>query len=538
MPVRNFASRRRGAIAVIVLGLVAVIAAGCSSNPAGSGSSTSKAVKDGGDLKIAVDVDPLCMDPQQVSTNVALGVDGTLADRLTDQNLTTGKIVPWLAKSWDVNSNSTTFTFHLRKGVTFSDGTPFTAEVLKANFDAIKAMGPGSAPLTASYLAGMTTSKVVDDDTYTVGFDHPNAQFLQSTATPAMGIVSLASTRLTASQRCTQGIVGSGPFVFKSYKQNGSTVVTKRKGYDWGSPEWSTRGPAHVDSITFTYIPEADTRVGSLQSGQVDIASQIPSQNIDEFDGNGFHLVTRENPGYVASIFFNLSHADVADQAVRDAFQYGVNRKDILTVLGKTAVAAKGQLSDVTSGYVDMSSTITYDPKKAKQILDDAGYRVGADGMRYKDGKELEINFQNFNTPYDVAQIIQSDMAKIGVKVDVTNITSAQITPMWQSGTFDITYQYSTRNDPDVIRGLFGTAGANYYRMKDPALQSLLDQTTETSGNERLDVTKRVEKYIRDKSYSVPLYAFVTVFAATDKVHGFKFEASSRMQLHDVWIQQ
>ena len=512
--------------------------AACSSPNSDTSTTDSAEPQNGGAITVGIDLDPACVDPQLVSTNVALGITRTITDSLTDQDLDTGKIVPWLAESWDVNADSSQYTFHLRKGATFSDGTPFNAAVVKANFDTMAVLG-AAGPLVSSYVAGMTSAHVIDESTVSITFSKPNAQFLQATATPAMGIVSLATTEKTPTERCASGAVGTGPFTFVSYALNDSTVVKKRDDYAWGSSTWKSQGPAHLKSITFRVIPEASTRVGALQSGQVNVAAQIPSQNIDQLDGkNGTHLVTRPNPGLTATLLFNLANPAVSDKAVREAIGYGVNRDDILAVLGKTANPAQGLLTKVTAGWSDLSKSVVYDPKQAAEILDQAGWVLGADDVRQKDGQRLEIQYKNFNTPAEVGELIQKNLTHIGIKVDLNQITAADITQAWSHGSFDMTYQYSTRNDIDVFRNLFGTAGANNYKMDDPQMQALLDQSASVSDAAgRADLATKIQQYIFDNSYAVPIYAFVTVYAASDSVHDFAFEASSRMQLHDAWIE-
>lgn len=535
----DLARRGRGIVAAAFFGLLAITTTACSSGASGDSTADGGEPVDGGELTIGIDIDPACIDPHLVSTNIAFGITRTITDGLTDQDLETGEIVPWLAESWEVNDDSTEFTFHLRDGVTFSDGTPFDAEAVKANIETMAQLG-ADGPLVSSYVAGLESAEVVDDSTITITFAAPNAQLLQATATPAMGMVSVATTQMSPTERCEAGAVGTGPYVFESYSANDATVVTKREDYDWGSSTWASQGAAHVDTIDFQVIPEASTRVGALQSGQVDVATQIPSQNIDQFDGQGgMHLVTRPNPGLTATLLFNLEHPVMADQAVRQAIALGVNREDILTVLGKTAQPAEGLLTQVTAGWSDLSDEVVYDPEAAEEVLDEAGWEVGSDGIRVKDGQRLTIDYTNFNTPVEVGELIQSNLSELGMEIDLSQVSSAEITQAWADGTFDMTYQYSTRNDIDVFRNLLGTAGANNYNVDDPDLQALLDESARVSDPEgRADMAEEIQQYILEKAYGVPLYSFVTVYAASDTVHDFAFEASSRMQLHDVWIQQ
>lgn len=135
----------------------------------------------GGTLRVALDGDPQCVDPQQAGNNTALNVGRQLVDSLTDQDPVTGEIVPWLAERWDVDADSRRFTFVLRQGVTFSDGAAVDAAAVKANLHAIVALGARSI-LGSTYLAGLKRIDTPDSHTVVVEFEQPNAQFLQATS--------------------------------------------------------------------------------------------------------------------------------------------------------------------------------------------------------------------------------------------------------------------------------------------------------------------------------------------------------------------
>ena len=195
----------------------------CGSGDGGGGGTPGS----GGTLTFAVGSDMGCVDPQQVGSNDTIYSVRQLVDSLTDQDPRTGKIVPWLAQSWTVSDDATTFTFRLRPGVTFSDGTPLTAKTVKANFDAIPGLGP-RATLGNGYLSGYKGTEVLDDLTAKVSFEQPNAQFLQATSTHSLGLVSDATAAKPAQERCTKGIAGSGPFTLRRYVPNQTIELAKR----------------------------------------------------------------------------------------------------------------------------------------------------------------------------------------------------------------------------------------------------------------------------------------------------------------------
>ncbi|MGO4423180.1 ABC transporter substrate-binding protein, partial [Streptomyces sp. MCAF7] len=170
----DFRSSRWAALTALVTTSVLLTACGSSGDSSGSGSGRAKS---GGTLTFAVGSDAGCVDPQQVGSNDTIYSVRQIVDSLTDQDPKTGKIVPWLAKSWDISSDATTFTFHLRSGVTFSDGSKLTAQVVKDNFDAVPKLG-ALGTLPKGYLSGVKSTTVVDPLTVKVTFKEPNAQFL------------------------------------------------------------------------------------------------------------------------------------------------------------------------------------------------------------------------------------------------------------------------------------------------------------------------------------------------------------------------
>lgn len=299
----DFRTSRWAPLAALLTTSVLLTACGSGSTGSGSGSSRPQS---GGTLTFAVGSDAGCVDPQQVGSNESIYSVRQTVDSLTDQNPETGKIVPWLAKSWDINADATEFTFHLRSGVTFSDGSELTAQVVKDNFDAVPKLG-ALGVLAQGYLSSVKSTAAVDPLTVKVTFKEPNAQFLQATSTHSLGIESSASVKKTPQQKCSDGVVGTGPFVLKQYVQNQSITLANRTGYDWGSSLWSKKGEAYLDKLVFKVVPEAGVRAGSLQSGQVDAISSVGKANEAALKGGQVTLLRRADPGVVFGLGINNS---------------------------------------------------------------------------------------------------------------------------------------------------------------------------------------------------------------------------------------
>jgi len=526
--------------ALTALLTTSVLLTACGSGSSGGSAGGSGPAKSGGTLTFAVGSDAGCVDPQQVASNDTIYSVRQVVDSLTDQDPGTGKIVPWLAKSWDISSDATTFTFHLRSGVTFSDGSELTAQVVKDNFDAVPKLG-ALGTLAEGYLSGVKSTTVVDPLTVKVAFQQPNAQFLQATSTHSLGIESSASAKKSPQLKCSQGVVGSGPFVLKQYVQNQSITLARRTGYAWGSSLWHKNGEAYLDKVVFKVVPEAGVRAGSLQSGQVDAISSVGKANEAALKGGQVTLQRRANPGVVFGLAFNNSRPALKDARVRQAIGFAIDRKQIAdTVFPTGTQPATSVLAHTTPDYADLSSDLTTDAAKAKSLLDAAGWKTGSDGIRTKDGKKLSLTVDwipNSATNQPALELIQQQLKAVGVGLTLKQLQVTQLAPTLQSGDYDAAWGNVTRADPDILRSSFSTQLANFYRVPAGPLDTPLTQqaaTTDTTKRARL--VEQAQQLIVRNAYYAPVVELQSQIGVATKVHGLNFDASSRIQLHDTWI--
>jgi peptide/nickel transport system substrate-binding protein len=529
-------------VAVVTAGLLLLTACSSSnSGDAGPGSgSDSGPGTSGGTLTFAVGSDAGCVDPQQVASNDTIYSLRQVVDSLTDQDPKTGKIVPWLAQSWEISPDGTTFTFHLRPGITFSDGTPLTAQVVKDNFDAVPDLG-AQGTLAEGYLTGLRSTTVVDPRTVRVTFQQPNAQFLQATSTFSLGIESAATVRKTPQERCSQGVVASGPFVLSQYVPNQSVTLTKRSGYAWGSSLWSKKGEAYLDKLVFEVVPEAGVRTGSLQSGQVDAIGSVGKADESALKGAGVDLQARANPGVVFNLGLNNSRPLLRDEKVRQAIELAIDRQQIVdTVFPAGTQPATSILSHTTPDYQNLGSDLTYDAAKAKSLLDSAGWTPGSDGIRSKNGTRLSLTvdwFANAATNQPTLELVQQQLKAVGIDVVLRQLQIAQITQVQKAGDFDALWGNLTRADPDILRSQYSTGLANVYRLPASALDTPLTQQAATADPaKRQQLVSQAQQLLVQHAYVIPVVELQTELGVAQKVHNLTFEASSRVQLHDTWI--
>lgn len=509
----------------------------------------------GGTLEFALIDYQRSPDPQW-GTNYAESIIGNnIVDKLTWQDPETGEITPWLAERWEVNDELTEFTFHLRDDVTFSDGTPFDAEVVKANFDQYvhgdDALGilPNGAQLLRGYI-----ETVVDDAfTVTVRFEQPIASFLQAssfTANAQPGFLSLSTLARSAEERTDpKNVIGTGPFVYESWDEQVSTVLVKREGYDWAPEATGHEGEAYLDRVVFNVIPEASVRTGALRSGTIDATLDVGTTDEQPLRDAGFEIISRQVSG--TSIFFNFngSIAPTNDIAVRKAIQLGWDREALeQTVLTDSYSVATSVLADTVPGHIDLSDeALHYDPEAAEGLLDEAGWVPGADGIREKDGQRLTVELlgiSNLVANKPAYESVQQDLLEIGVELDLTVVPlvdyAAQVT---QAATdWNVVAANRSRNDSAVLNLQYSPllGNANYlteeFEGYDDIVATLGALETTLDPGERAGLAAEAQRLLVEEYALVnPIYNPSQVIAQSPSVHGIIFDAQARNHFVDTW---
>lgn len=532
---KTHSTRRR--IAVALLSAATLGLAACSGGAAADDSDAKPTP--GGSATFAVGSDAGCVDPQQVGSNDSIWSLRQLVDSLTDQDPKTGEIKPWLAESWDVSVDATSYTFYLKPGATFSDGSPVDAAAVKANFDRIPSLG-ARGTLAKGYLSGYAGSTVVDPQTVTVTFGKPNVQFLQATSTHSLGLLAPATVAQTDDQRCA-AVIGSGPFTIDSYTANESIVLKKRTGYDWGSSLWKHDGEAYLDSITFKIVPESGVRAGSVQSGEVDAIGSIGPQDEASFAGSDVTLQDRANPGTVFNLGINNSRPLGANPAVREALSLAIDRQQLVdTVYTSQTKPATSILASTTPLYTSQEDALGYDPKEAAKVLEADGWVKGDDGIYAKDGQKLSltvtwVNVISTNKP--ALELLQQQAKESGIDLQLKEVQPTESSTIQASGDFDIYWGNLTRADPDILRTQYATSGANTYRLPATELDDVLAaQASATDPAEREKNVAQAQQLITENYYVVPVVELTTVLAHGPKIRDITFDASSRIHLFDAWV--
>ncbi len=557
----RWARRRTAAASIALAGLLVVTA--CTSNDKSKTGPTSSAggsapsggtPKAGGTLKVSFFPDNptfSCIDPFQVYWIESRTIIRNYADSLTDQDPQTGKIVPWLAKSWKISPDGKTYTFTLRDGVTFSNGKKVDAAAVAADakgwIATVKATN--HAAFGTSYIQGLTGATVVNPLTVQFHLSQPNSSFLQATSTTNLAITDPSEYQEPPAKRCTgTGVVGSGLFVLDHYTPKVETVLTKRAGYHWASALEKNQGAAYLDKVIFNYVAEDSVRTGNLTSGAIDIdwpRNPFSPQDEQLIQKSGDTVAKRALPGVSYTQFANTSAGrPLSDVQVRKALYKSIDLKTYAsTVFGPDYPVVQGAFDSTTPGFKSQASKLAYDPTGAEKILQADGWTVGKGGYRFKNGKELSLDYPVTQFS-DGAVLLQAQLKKVGINLALRTLTPAEQATYLPNGDYDLTVNYFTRADPGALQFIINPAVANSKALATRSaaptvtahIQALFAKAIQTtSATQTKQAYGELQDYLIDQGVTFPLFERVQEAGVSSHVHGFAFTSESFLKLNDVW---
>lgn len=530
-------SRSRFLVTLATASVAAMALAGCASGDGGASIGEPGEPVQGGSLAFGIPDDMGCVDPQQVSNNDNINIAKQTVASLTAQDPATGEIGAWLASEWTVSDDATEFTFTLREGITFSDGTPIDAEAVKANFEKIAELGT-VAPLGSNYLLGLEEITVLDPVTVTIKFAQPSAQFLQATSTHALGLISTDSVNLSQEDRCAGDFIGSGPFVLESYTPNSGAELSGREDYAWAPGFSENQAAPYLSTLSFTVIPESSTLTGALQSNQIQSSANISPLDQTVLSDAGYSLENRANPGMVYTWQPNHDHPISGDEAVRQAMLRGIDRAAITELLTDADRPATSLLSDSTPNYSDQSELLTFDPDGAKQILADAGWVEGSDGIRERDGEKLSFTIKYWQPTTDQLQLMQQQLRGIGIDIQLEQTTVADMFATINDEGNTGQWSNLTRADADVLTSALGPTALYVSNRENPeALEHLAAQASilETE-NRQAEVDATVHTLLEHADV-IPVFQLSTTIVSTPGTHGVAFDGSTRVDFQNAWTE-
>ncbi|MFD1849827.1 ABC transporter substrate-binding protein [Oceanobacillus bengalensis] len=490
------------------------------------------------------------LDPGSVTDGESSRVTKQVLETLLDFEADSFEIKPGLAHDWEVSDDGLSYTFYLEEGVTFHDGTEFNAEAVKVNFDRWADPEHEYAFSDAAYVYSMYGTmfggykgdeghvveevNVINDHEIEFVLNQPLGFFLQNLAMSYFAITSPAALEEYGSG-INENPVGTGPFKFASWTKNDSIVLEKFEDY-------RKEGLPKLDRVIFQVIPDNSARLIALRSGEVDIMDGLnpdDAAGIESEEGIGLYTRSENNFGYVG---FHSQKAPFDQKEVRQAINYAIDKQAIADALyAGYATTSKNPLPPGYLGYNDDVEGYNYNPERARELLEEAGY---------VDDLEIELMMSPTARPYmpdpeTVAQIVQNNLADVGVDVTITSHEWAPYLEMTEQGEHQMYIMgwSGTNGDPDYFLSSLlhssniGSSNNTFYNS--PEVDELLDQAKRSvDQDERAELYAEAQALISEDSPMVTLVHSTPVLAAGSGVLNYVPHPSTSESLEEVELAQ
>jgi peptide/nickel transport system substrate-binding protein len=326
--------------------------------------------------------------------------------------------IPYLAKSWTISPDGKLYTFKLRDDVTFCSGKKFTAADVIYSFERLT--DPEfKAPF--AWRAG-NVKELRAPDPYTVEYElrEPFADLLLQLTMFTTAIHNKDSVEALGKDYGIKGADGTGPWCFESWQPRTEVVLKRHDAYKWGPSMYNNKGPVNFEKLIVKIVPEDSSRVAAMLAGQFDVTTHVPLQFIQQVKAAPHLNVQEAQPNFQLMYYgFKITRPMVADKRVREAMSIAINRAEI--VKGVMFGNAEPAYTFVHPKALDFDEStkgiIREDAERAKKLLDEAGWKVGADGIREKDGVKLapRVLFTQVAYVPRISEAIQGYMRKVGI---------------------------------------------------------------------------------------------------------------------------
>jgi peptide/nickel transport system substrate-binding protein len=517
--------------------MLSALVAGCSAAGAtGAATSSGGTPLQGGTIVYGHEQEPPCLYGGWLQEAY---IDRNILDSLvTEAN--NGSIEPWLATSWTVSGNGLVYTFHLKPGVKFTDGTPLNAQAVAYNFNYWQQGGNSTSQVSMDPYYKSATA--LNATTVQVTLNKPYLPLLTMLSQAYFGIQSPTALKRSAAANCDDP-VGSGAFKVQKWIHGQEVILVKNPDYTSWPATALHKGPAIVNEVDWKFLPDPVQRYESLVTGETNVIYDIPTVDWQNAKAN-FQVTQYITPGKPVSIYLNTSEGVFTDVRVRQAFAYGAERQADVEAAFHGVIPYEGNpsVSQATPGYdAAVSQAYPYDPAKANQLLNEAGW-TGRDaaGYRTKDGKELDVKL-----PYPAGSVITSEgtslletlqqqWKQIGFNVTLIPETEAQTfggaysTPnsydaqpwYWTSPSAAIlwiVWRPSTKSDPNY-------SNSSFYNNNQ--LSAIIQQGNSAATTAAADqYYGQAQAIIQDQAAAVGLYDQTMSIAVAKN-------------LHDVWLEK
>jgi len=465
------------------------------------------AQKLGGKLVIAMETEPVGLDPHLVTAFASHRVLENVYDGLLryGENL---QLVPNIAEEFQV-IDPYTIVFKIRENVKFHDGTPLTVEDVLFSFERI--LNPDTKSPAAAFYQDVESIKAIGDNRIEFKLKKPMASALLPNFAGVNS--SIVSKKFVESGKNLQlETNGTGPFYLAEYVP-GNYIVLKK------NPHYFVKNQPYLDEIRIVFMPEEVSRVSALKNGDVDIAKINEPLNVKQFPEGRFKIYRSPVLSYYL-IGINTKRKPFDDPQVRNALNYAINREAIIKTVAFGEGVVTGPLSPMVQPWALLPKDFdeyTYNPTKAKQLLAPAGY---PNGFEFEIVTSQRYNFDK------VAQVIQAQLAEVGVRAKINLVEWGIFIKRWRESDFDAFISMNSGSiEPDIqfYRTFHSKGSTNVFLYSNPRVDELLEL-----GRSTVDTTKRKEIYdelqrlLVKESPIIFLYSANQIFVSNASVEGFK----------------
>jgi len=402
------------------------------------GMTTAASMAEAQTLRMMKSLDAPHYDGQRTTWSPTSDIVNMFQDTLVAMDWDGKTPIPYLAKSWTVRPDGKLYTFKLRDDVQFCSGKKFTADDVVYS---IKRLVSPELKAPLAWRAG-NLKDIRATDPYTVEYElnEPYADLLLNMTMFTMSIHNKESVETLGKDYGTKAADGTGPWCFESWQPRTEIVLKRHDAYKWGPSMYQNKGPVKFERLSIKIVPEDASRVAAMLGGQFDVTHQIPLQFIDQVRASPNLNVQEAKPNFQLMYYgYKANRPMVSDKRVREAMNIAINRADIVKgiMLGQ-AEPAYTFIDPKALDFADSTKgVIKEDIERAKKLLDEAGWKVGADGIREKDGVKLAPKVYFTQVAYfgRVSEAIQGYMRRIGID--------------WKVQGFDSTIAFSKMSEQD-----------------------------------------------------------------------------------------
>jgi peptide/nickel transport system substrate-binding protein len=431
---------------------------------------------------------------------------------------------PGLATEWSNNADFTEFTLKIREGVKFQNGDPLDAAAVVAHFDRLKNDDTVPNAVTAALKLVYTGGEAVDATTVKLSFSKPQPSFMLTLADPGNAITN-AKYVAEVGADAPRKPMGSGPFKFVEWTQGVEIDLERNPDWTWGNADlFGTSGPAKLDTLSFRYLNDAQTRTAALEAGDVQFIDLVPFQNLGSLRTNpDLQVLGVPLPGLPQGNWMNTTIAPFNDIKVRQAAQYALDRPSVIsTVYFDLVQPAYGPLTPDFLDYIPTAETMyPFDMAKAASLLDEAGWVPDATtGIRFKDGKALSIRILENRGWNDWVTVLQDQLRNVGFDAQVVTEEGGGYYAAAGSQQFEMPAMGSVDTNPVQVMSYFTEAnlagGVNGFGT-DPKIEEMYTAALgEIDPVKRSEIVKEWQTYAMEQSYWLSVFQF-QFFSAFDK---------------------